>query len=65
MFIFEKMWIREAECSKIIEQNSHQGSGWETMQDVMAIIAKCNDNLSRWNKQTFGNVCKNLAEAKQ
>lgn len=35
------------------------------MQDVMAIIAKCNDNLSRWNKQTFGNVCKNLAEAKQ
>lgn len=35
----------------------------EPMHDVMVIVARCNDNLSCWNKHTFDDVRKKLAEA--
>lgn len=59
------MWIGEEECYRIIEHAWRTGCGRGTIQDVMAIIERCNQDLNKWNKNTFGNVHKHLAEAKQ
>lgn len=59
------MWVGEEQCSKIIEDvGASNGRQW-SMAKVMSLISWCGAKLKHWNRNSFGNVQKCLAEANQ
>lgn len=62
---FEVMWLKEQDCSKIIEEFWQTGSGQSTLGDIIRKIACCRDQLKLWNNSILDNVHLNLQKAKE
>lgn len=63
-FRFEAMWVEAANCEQVILRSwtsNHEQGG---MDDVMRRISVCSENLTKWNKLSFGNVQRQLQQAK-
>ncbi|XP_042962749.1 uncharacterized protein LOC122297028 [Carya illinoinensis] len=64
LFRFEAMWVGNKDCSSIVERIWGEGENSAQNNHLMENISKCGDDLSQWNKRSFGNVQKELASAK-
>ncbi|XP_042958111.1 uncharacterized protein LOC122293658 [Carya illinoinensis] len=65
LFRFEAMWIRDRDCTHIVERVWDESEGIGNCNDLMGKISKCGVELSKWNRRSFGNVQKELASAKE
>lgn len=61
-FRFEFMWVKYADCQKIIEE-SWDNRGAETVENTLNCIRNCGEKLRRCNKATFGHVQFKLKQA--
>ena len=63
-FHFEAMWTRREECREIIKAAWGEGMGLETLNDIVARLKNCADDILRWNKAVFGQVPKKIQSKK-
>ncbi|KAF5443558.1 hypothetical protein F2P56_036105, partial [Juglans regia] len=64
LFRFEAMWVGVEQCSQIINRVWHTDGNGGRMEDVLRSMKKCGEQLSEWNKKSFGNVSRKLNMAK-
>lgn len=64
-FRLELMWVNQETCTNIIEQVWSLGSRDGSIGDIMQLIMRCGTHLKQWNKTSFGNVQRRLAEVNQ
>lgn len=57
------MWVGEEGCTDIIEQVWSEGRNRELVEGVAHMVKRCGVKLSRWNREHFGNVQRNLVDA--
>lgn len=56
-FHFEKAWIGEALCDKIVEQEWNSFDRCNvSMQEIFAGMSRCANKLMRWNKFSFNHI---------
>lgn len=56
-FHFKAIWVKDDECSSIIEDVWSSGNDHdESIGKIMNLIPRCGLSLTQWNKTKFGNV---------
>ena len=56
MFQFEAMWMRRDECRDIIRTTWNDSVNLYSPNGMVAGLKQCANNLSRWNREVFGRV---------
>ena len=55
-FRFEKMWMSDKECGRVIEAVWRGSFPCEAKKQVIKKIEKCGSELSQWSRKNFGHV---------
>lgn len=63
LFRFEAIWVKEDQCTNIIEDIWALSTVDGSLGNIMNLIKHCGFNLSWWNKTCFGNVQQYLVKA--
>ncbi|CAI9757429.1 unnamed protein product [Fraxinus pennsylvanica] len=64
IFRFEAMWATEKGCKEVVERAWRLGNATNDMSGITEKIKCCGELLSAWNQHHFGNVHKQLKQAK-
>lgn len=64
-FLFEAMWVKEEECSNIIKDVFSSAPLDNSVDNILQINTRCGHHLKKWNRTSFGNVQRRLAESKE
>ncbi|XP_041001573.1 uncharacterized protein LOC121247264 [Juglans microcarpa x Juglans regia] len=63
-FRFEAIWVGEERCEQIINQVWRNRGATFGMEEVLNLIKGCGEELTSWNRVSFGQVRRKLNEAR-
>ncbi|KAF5458653.1 hypothetical protein F2P56_022666 [Juglans regia] len=64
IFKFETIWAEEPKCKKVIELAWEGATGQSDLPSILDKIKRCGEKLDVWNRVCFGNVRRNIEQAR-
>ncbi|KAL3839206.1 hypothetical protein ACJIZ3_023797 [Penstemon smallii] len=61
MFMFESMWLDDANCSSVVRESWGVASNTTNVGDTLGKLNSCREHLKSWSESSFGRVNKRVA----